>query len=782
MGTLLSHAGAPTRSAPTAAAASHEGARSVAPAHSEHDMAALAPHTTTALYQFESLLASSPRQATQRQLLASLAPAQPVLQAAWATQDGGQSYQQDVPVDGRTWSVRLAGPLAEVDDELGDEVGDELAVAQERRDLYQFTEGPVQSAWLSAAEHAHNGHPPPLGARFQEQRRVGLDDGQAQAEQDSAGADKYAYEASALKPGVPLVVKQAHAALGQQVAQLKAQRAQDKALLDTLLYGEFQRIKEVTVLITTALQNNALGGAQRGILEEHFSAAEILVMVNSRAMNAKQAETLAAGLRYKRVYEHEQNLLTVNRRSRQELDAAVDSVADQYELDLEVEIDDDASTEAVSALDVDGSDYVLGIFYFGAARFERVADPLIDGGSAVFQHRETGEEYVQDIADSFVPRYVSRAIRYEDAMAILADQAMPTKMGFDDTISGKEATDYGAGFTAGDEISYDQKVIGQIRGYGRFLSATSSKRMATSTSRGTYDSPFGKVEIDLAKTPKEDFSEAHSEDAMQDIFDVDDLGAAEFIPKHLDGEQAEVKAARDAYRAREVVVQSPPVNAVRTVPRGGGGEAGLVIVGITGSADEASVRASLADWAPFISFIEVNTTYKRTIDEHNGNTAFVSFKGIDSIDTVIAELRQAIGAGRVSKIRPDAYVTTTPSSTALSAHQNPEQRDFSERNTRTLERYRSRLQALIDALRSAHGAKLHAKLRRHIHSTLQTQENALQTLAREAAQGMTPDEFANLTKEAARGAHQQCFDLVDGLQDKERFLPELADLRRQVGR
>jgi hypothetical protein len=86
-------------------------------------------------------------------------------------------------------------------------------------------------------------------------------------------------------------------------------------------------------------------------LHEHFTPDDVATMIRSRALNAKQAETLAAGLRYKRLYEHEQNLLTINRRSRSDIETALDAVSGKYGLNLLVEVDDDASTEAVSVQD-----------------------------------------------------------------------------------------------------------------------------------------------------------------------------------------------------------------------------------------------------------------------------------------------------------------------------------------------------------------------------------------------------------------------------------------------
>ncbi|KQU73358.1 MULTISPECIES: hypothetical protein [unclassified Rhizobacter] len=670
--------------------------------------------------------------AQRRELQAAFGAAYgPVVQRQWQRQDDGPTYTQDAPIDGRLWTVRLAR-----------RVGDD--------DLYRFDDGQATSDWLPAATHVRNGHPPPQGARFAEQR---LADGRGP--QGREGADKYVFESSTLATGTPLTIKQAHAALGRHVARIQEERRHDKDMLDVLLHAELKRIRDVLGVLTGALQNNTLNDVQSLALREHFAPDDVATMIRSRALNAKQAETLAAGLRYKRLYEHEQNLLTINRRSRSDIETALDEVAGKYDLDLEVDVDDDASTEAVSVRNFEHRDYDLGTFYFGAARFEQVSGPLVEGGSAVYRHRGTNKEYVEDIAGSFMPRFVSRAIRYEDALALLANQSMPTKLDPDASLSGKEARDYGPGFHEGQSIDYNQMVIGQIRGYGRFLSATSSKHMATSTSRGTYDSPYGKVEIDLARMGQNDYSEAHSEDAMQQTFGVDDLGAVEFVPKHLAGEQAKVKAARDAYRAREVVVDSPPVDAVRTVSRNTG-EVGLVIVGVTGSADEDSVRASLGKWAAFVSFIEVNTDYKRDIDGHKGNTAFVFFKGVEAIEPVVAYLRSAIEGRRATKIQPEGFVKAVPGSTELNNYRNPEQASNRLADTTFLETCRSRRDAMLDELDKALLAAPARKVRLLVQGARQQLNQQWQRLERDADQGVDPTLFAAAAGEMLReGALRQ---------------------------
>jgi hypothetical protein len=352
-------------------------------------------------------------------------------------------------------------------------------------------------------------------------------------------------------------------------------------------------------------------------------------------------------------------------------------------------------------------------------------------------------------------------------LALLANQSMPIKLDPDAPLTGKEARDYGPSFKEGQSVGYNQMVIGQIRGYGRFLSATSSKHMATSTSRGTYDSPYGKVEIDLARMGQHDYNEAHSEDAMQETFGVDDLGAVEFIPKHLSGEQAKVKAARDAYRAREVVVDSPPVDAVRTVSRNTG-EVGLVIVGITGSSDDDSVRASLGKWADFVSFVEVNTDYKRDIDGHKGNTAFVFFKGVKAIEPVVADLQAAIESRRATKINPGAYVKAVPGSTELNNYRNPEQATNRLANTTFLGTIRLRRDAMLRELDEALLTKLAAKTRPFVEAASKQLNQQWRRLDREADQGGDPTLFAAAACEVMREGEQRRLAVREALGLEER--------------
>ena len=390
----------------------------------------------------------------------------PVLQLKWITTDDGATYQQDVEIDGRTWEIHLGA-------------------GEDQADLYRFTEEQDTSEWMTAEEHSANGHPPPLGARFQEQRR--------EEDQGKEGLGKYVYEEDKLDVEAPLVIKQAQRFMGEQIEKIASDRKEAKGMLDGILVEEFKKISTRSQQIKQALAGEELSEKQKNILTEHFAPDAIVQMVRSRKISDKQIENLEAGLRHKRVYEHEQNLVTINRRSRSDLKRAVSKLNEKYEVhEIHAAIqtvEDD--TEIVKVDNYLGSNYQLGTLFFGDARFERVGDPLVEDGSDIYRHRGTGKEYVKDISDRFTPRFVTRSIRYEDAMALLNDEEMPTKLDYFDTISGKEASDYGTGFNEGQEIDHDQKVIGQIRGYGRFLSATTSNRLATSTSRGTYDSPFG---------------------------------------------------------------------------------------------------------------------------------------------------------------------------------------------------------------------------------------------------------------------------------------------------
>ena len=676
-----------------------------------------------------------------------------VVQAKWITDDDGATYQQDVEIDGRTWEVRLS------DD------GD---------DEYRYTDSNETSGWATASEHTDNGHPPPLGARFQEQRRV--DDVNDKAED----ASRFVYESGDRERTWPLVIKQAHEFVVDMLKYLKIERDEQMAMLDRLVAEEFDKARRVGPAIQDSLKSENLDAAQRNILLEHFSTEQVGNMVSAKKMTEKQIGTLEAGLFYKRVYEHEQNLLTVKRASIRDLDEALDRLENKYGLQVEQEATMNDDIQDVVVKNYEGNDYTIGTAYYGDQRFVQERNALVGSGSAVYRHRGTGKEYVQDRFNSFVPRYIKRAIRYEDAMAILQDEEMPTKMDYDEAIGGKEAADYGPEFHTDDELSHEEKVVGQIRGYGRFLSATTSDRLATSTSRGTYDSPFGSVEIDLARMPRSGYTEARSEDAMDWIFDIDDLGQLEFIPKHLKGESATAKAGRDAFRAREIVVDSPPVNAVRTIPRQSD-EKGIAIVGISGSATRESITAGLGPWGRKISFMEVNTNYKREIDDHEGRSAFVFFHDVEDIDRVVRYLRGQIAHGKSKdhKISDDAYVTTVPSSAMLNEHRNPEQRQNRDANRQSAQNVRRKLQGLADALGVAKKAKVTKNDQRFMYQVYQEVEHGLRELEVMIDQGEDPQVF-NARRDAlllhGQTRQQQIHDSVDVKFHEDSKLKPLLDL------
>lgn len=324
--------------------------------------------------------------------------------------------------------------------------------------------------------------------------------------------------------------------------------------------------------------------------------------------------------------------------------------------------------EVVTAI-FKGKKYEIGNTFFGDSRFIRLGRKKTMKGKKkiIFKHRGSGKHYVKDKYGTFVPRYVKRSIRYEDLKAIRAGEPMPTKMNYWEPISGKEATDYGDEFSGGDRISHKQKVTGQIRGYGRFLSATTSKRAATSTSRGTYHSPFGAVSIDLAKMSSGDFTDAHTQDAMASIFGVEDLGKVEFIGKRVKGEAASIKAARDAYRAREIVISSPPPEAVKII-KTHDNVAGILIIGLTGSANAATIEEASGKYAKHIVFKEINTNYKREEDGIEGRSAFVFYQNLTKIDKLLAHVKANVTGG-VKGIEKNALVKLVPTGESASPDQ-----------------------------------------------------------------------------------------------------------------
>lgn len=680
-----------------------------------------------------------------------------VLQAKWNMINDGEQhveYRQDVRFEERIWEVKLSKYKRE-DEEVAED------------DVYRYQDNKGVSAWKTAEEWTAEGKSPPLGARFQEQRN--------QEEQTKNDAQDYAFESVKLAVGTPLTIKNAHRLLGELIQKIRMETQEDLDMIDAVVKEEFHKIADTSTAIVTSIKQKDMSDQQLSILRETFSPEEIIGFAKV-AMNADQIEKMEAGLRYKRVYEHEQNIITIHRRARSEVDKASEILAIKYGLEIEIEEDDEAENQTIRAINFEHKDYDLGVLYFGDARFRKTHDPLQEGGSEIFTHKETKQEHVQDHNDHYTPRFITRAIRYEDAVAILKNELMPTKMGYDDPISGKEANDYGDDFAGGEKIDHDEKVMGQIRGYGRFLSATTSGQMATSTSRGSYDSPFGAVKIDLAQLPKKGFTEAHSEDAMEETFDIDDIGKVEYIPKHLKGETANIKAGRDAYRAREIVIDSPPVNAVTTLPRSRK-EVGLAIIGITSSAKKENIMTALGEWAVHVSFIEVNANYKRTIGENEGRSAFIFFKGVPDIVKIQAHLTSARGK---NKIDADAHIVEIPSSEQLSQHQNPMQIENQRVNQLLLKRNAPILQEIIDALTSAHKAKFSVRKRAFIYQ-VKLEVLALQKNLNLNARGdMGIESYKKLMADALKTSRMQRLAILEHLTLMETLAPELAKLRKSA--
>lgn len=558
----------------------------------------------------------------------------------------GVLYSQDVPFEERVWQVRI------VDGE----------------EEYRYSRKGETSDWGTAKSFVEQGMPPPLGAMFGEQRR--------RADQDANTLVKVAYKESPLPSGTPPDVLDLQANVSEALAEIEKRRKRDKALLDAIIDEEFTKVTAVSAAVVQAVRTGNQSRADELLLMEFFSLQDVTFMLGHQTFSNDQIEQLQSGLRYKRVFEHEQNLVTINRRALGELNQAIaDLRAEAQKQGVELKVKElgilDIGEGARFAVVATAATvkYHLGTLATDDARFQRIRGREGEVPT-VYQELGTGKQYVKDRYGRFVPRFVRRAIRYEDAINILADEPMATKKELDEEAGGKEAKDYGIEPGA---LTHRQKVMGQIRGYGRFLSTTSSERRATSTSRGTYLSPFGEVEIDLAQMPAEAFAEAHSERAMVDIFGLEDVGQLEFIPKHLKGEAAKTKAGRDAYRAREIVIGIPHPSAVRTEPSHTQAK-GLVMIGLTSSATEEEIRTACGKYEKFISYVEVNTNYKRTIDGHEGRSAFVFFADDTSIGQVIKLLnRTAKGAAGFS---PDdtPYFKEVPGGAELSAYRNPRQR------------------------------------------------------------------------------------------------------------
>lgn len=739
-------------------------------------------------------------------------PGPGVVQAKWRYNEGDNLYEQDVPIHDYFWQTkyehgeelyRTLGytpwqaadafdeqpPAAEL--ELGAIEGDGWDY-NENEGWYEQTENDGEeirwrakvvgnsilyqrgefSDWGSAEDFTGQGLNPPQGTIFEEQRRTEA--------LEQSGALKYAFEESELTDETPAPVQKMQRMLLEGLERIERGRKEDKKLLDTIITEEFRSIDTKVNDVAGRIRAGNTTPADHELLAEFFEPDTVLQMRGRNQISGDEMEEFKAGLRYKRVYEHEQNLLTINRRAQTELDDLIETELDGEDgvtLDNPYVRMDEGWKEPITAT-FEGEQYDLGTFYFEEARFERVGKVRGTGrpASSVYQHRTSGKQYVRDRYGRFVPRYVKRAVRYEDVTAILSGRPMPTKMEYDEPISGKEALDYGPGFEGDQQISHKQKVIGQIRGYSRFLSTTSSGRQATSTSRGTYQSPFGAVSIDLSRMRSADITEAHSEKAMSEIFGIEDLGSVEFIPKHVAGESASAKAGRDAYRAREVVIGSAPPEAVRAVPSEQQVK-GLMILGLTGSATEANMRTVSGGYADHITFIEVNTRYKRTEDGHEGRSAFIFYDAgeVDDFDEVIKTVKDNI-EGDTPGINQDAYVKEVPTGSDIETGKMTRAARSRKEVTKLLATVTSLLTPTVEALQSMGGLLKGNKLK-YYKDVLQRNTNRLRALKQKDPASETVDGLRSIYAPALLSIYSEVTGLTDNLKGQAAKHPGVKRLR-----
>lgn len=543
---------------------------------------------------------------------------QPVVQGAWEFDPEEGVWESDEGVDGRMWEYRtVQRPRA------GALPGGPQMESFEQYRYMDFGTG-EDTAWRSYDEWLADGITPPMGAQFAEQRAL-------EEDYDEDSGTRAAFLPAPSGEPVPEPVARARAILRAGVLEIQERVDFEKRMLDGIMAEEFPRVDAVVGGLVAEVRGGAVSPASLALLRELMPAQALDLLLRSGTVGTDAEEALKAGLRYKRVYEHEQNLLTINRRARKDRQALLQAVRDGVPELQGVTLEGAGDEEGEAAINGGFGDrvYRLGTFLFGDARFEAVSEA--GGGlNAVFRHRTSGKEHVRDRYGRFVRRYVRRAIRFEDAVSLGRSGTMEAKLGFDDPIGGKESQDYGDRDLGGTVPTYEQKVMGQIRGYSRLVSATGSGRLATSTSRSTYHSPFGSVLVDLARVDPQRFSEAYSEDALAEIFGVPDLGSLEFVPKHASGESSEAKAARDAFRAREIVLPSTPPGAVLAREQVGG-ERGIAVLGLTQGATEGKLLEALpADLRGRVTFMEVNTRYKRNLGGHEGRSAFIFFDpGVD---------------------------------------------------------------------------------------------------------------------------------------------------------
>jgi hypothetical protein len=200
----------------------------------------------------------------------------------------------------------------------------------------------------------------------------------------------------------------------------------------------------------------------------------------------------------------------------------------------------------------------LGTVYLNDARFVKSSEVVLPSREVreVFKHRESGKEYVQDVANVFVPRIVSRALNEYDnpsnnsGVSIKADGRSRKQ----DNKPWKDvATDL---LTASprerDEEVFKHQRQKEAQGGSPFVSMTTTKHPIFGSTGKLFEGKDGVATIDLAQISKSKVIDTHDPKAYKRISGVDEPDPTMSFAQTPEFEKN--VAARDAMRTRELVI------------------------------------------------------------------------------------------------------------------------------------------------------------------------------------------------------------------------------------
>jgi hypothetical protein len=222
----------------------------------------------------------------------------------------------------------------------------------------------------------------------------------------------------------------------------------------------------------------------------------------------------------------------------------------------------------------------VGKVYVGpTARFEPV-NPQ-PGGLAhlVFQRQgRGGRHYVRDSQGHFIKRFVTRGLKYEDAIALDNNNGLTAPHPVAATPQANETNgprkhNVGHPPLLPRDLTEQEQLLSHARGWQkRYISTTTTVRPAYSTRGTQFRSLFGAAIVDLARVNQGSIFDLHTPAAAQAHFgmpvsDITTAPAAQPVGQNLANER--FLALRDVVRTREVLIKGTIPNAAMLCARVG---------------------------------------------------------------------------------------------------------------------------------------------------------------------------------------------------------------------